>query len=397
MAREYPAANGAAFSMLLRTFLTRPTTSRRRAITVAARAMPASSVMFGGVWIGPGSGVERGDGDRADLGQPNADATVAAALDASIVEFDTAPWYGAGASEERLGRALARLRPGPSCLVITKAGRLFREPDGATPCRAGFDAPGRAPLSSRVCANDFTAAGARTSLAESLERLGLGAAGVRLGLRIHDPNDNSNNRVSSERFDEDEVDTALDGERGMVAGLSALRAEGAIAHVGLGMNCNREGHMGAPEEVVRLVNGAAPETFDSALLAGGWNLLSQAGLPCYSACEARGVAVHVAGVFASGLLAHEEGLYAYRAAPTQLLERAARWRELAARRGHALPALAIAFATLPACVDRVVIGMATPDQVRENLEWFAESAEVAPDVWHEAKAVGLLDARVPTP
>ena len=145
----------------------------------------------------------------------------------------------------------------------------------------------------------------------------------------------------------------------MVAGLSALRAEGAIAHVGLGMNCNREGHMGAPEEVVRLVNGAAPETFDSALLAGGWNLLSQAGLPCYSVCEARGVAVHVAG-FASGLLAPRRGLlYAYRAAPTQHFVEPARWREPPRAVATALPGRDRQSSRRPAWNEG--IGMATPE------------------------------------
>ena len=62
-------------------------------------------------------------------------------------------------------------------------------------------------------------------------------------------------------------------------------------------------------------------TFDSALLAGGWNLLSQAGAPCLAACAARGVAVHVAGVFASGLLVDPtEGTYAYQRAPPAMVE-----------------------------------------------------------------------------
>jgi aryl-alcohol dehydrogenase-like predicted oxidoreductase len=104
----------------------------------ASRVLTPAELMFGGIWIGPGSG-NNGDGSRPDLGQANADATVRAAYDAGIVEFDTAPWYGAGSSEDRLGRALRGI---PNARVTTKTGRLFTEPDG-TPALEGFDAPGR--------------------------------------------------------------------------------------------------------------------------------------------------------------------------------------------------------------------------------------------------------------
>lgn len=161
---------------------------------VERRALSANEIMFGGIWIGPGSG-DRGDGHRPDLGQTNADATVQAALDAGILDFDTAPWYGAGASEERLGRALSKLAPGAH--TITKAGRLFSEADG-TPALFGFDTAERA--KSRVCSNDYSAAGTDKSLAHSLDRLGLSSV---YGLRIHDPNDNSlNSRAAPSGTDE---------------------------------------------------------------------------------------------------------------------------------------------------------------------------------------------------
>eukprot|EP00966_Prymnesium_polylepis_P128786 2978552-Prymnesium_polylepis.1 len=296
-------------------------------LSVTPRALEAADIMFGGIWIGPGSGGERGDGNRPDPGQEAADEAVRAALDAGIVEFDTAPWYGAGASEERLGRAVQAM---PNARIITKVGRRFQEPSGA-PSLAGFDVAGRPPLSERVCVNDYSRAGTDLSLSESLDRMGVPAV---LGLRIHDPNDNSNNNAAMRSAGHelaDEVAQAIDPEGGMCGRLAELRAAGTIAHVGLGMNCNREAHQGVPDEVLRLVRGCPAGTFDSALLAGGWNLLSQAGLPCYAECEARGIAVHVAGVFASGLLVNpEEGTYAYKAAPPEMVERAARW-------GGALP------------------------------------------------------------
>mmetsp|Transcript_31550 Transcript_31550/g.86943 ORF Transcript_31550/g.86943 Transcript_31550/m.86943 type:complete len:377 (+) Transcript_31550:53-1183(+) len=359
-------------------------------LSVAPRALTPEQLIFGATWLAPGGG-SRGDGDRLDPGQENADATIAAAVAAGIREFDTAPWYGSGTSEERLGRALLKVPQDVGVRVFTKAGRLFRDPDGA-PCLAGFDAPGRFPVQERVCSNDYTATGARLSLSESLDRIGVASV---FGLRIHDPNDNSCNHHGMEGF-VDEVAIAL-GEDGMCAEFRRLREAGTVAHFGLGMNCNREAFQGAPDDVLRLLRESEAGTFDSALLAGGWNLLSQAGLPCFAECERLGIEVHVAGVFASGVLVTPDGTYAYRTAPSEVLERVERWRSLATRRGLSLPAVAIAFASLPRCVTRMVIGMASPEQVEQTMAWVAESAAVPASLWAEARAEGLLQAYVPVP
>merc|ERR1740129_675555 len=130
-----------------------------------------------------------------DPGQANANALLRAAAEAGIVEADTAPWYSYGVSEERLGRAIRE---------EGLEGRI------------------------RVCTNDYTATGTDVSLSQSLARMGL--PGV-FGLRIHDPNDNSNNVIGAPDF-VDEVAIALDCESGMCAGLRGLREKGVIAHVG---------------------------------------------------------------------------------------------------------------------------------------------------------------------
>lgn len=154
---------------------------------------------------------------------------------------------------------------------------------------------------------------------------------------------------------------------------------------------------GVPGEILRMIGGTEAGTFDSALLAGGWNLLTQAGLPCFAECEARGIEVHVAGVFASGLLVSTDGTYAYKKAPADKVAAAEAWRSLAEKHGFSLPAVAIAFAALPKCVTKVVLGMVTPKQVKQNLAWVEESGGVGPAFWAEAKATGLLDIAVPTP
>ena len=306
--------------------------------------------------------------------------------------------------------------------IGTKIGRLFLEADGAP---ALFHDERKRSLTEQVrerrCVNDYTADGASRSLGESIDRLGLGALDAPKGtearqrkghgktpssggaaarrrvhtLRIHDPNDNSNNRFGCAGFT-DEVAIAV-GEGGAMQELRRLRAEGTIAHVGLGMNCNREAHQGVPEEIVRLLSSCERGTFDSALLAGGWNLLCQAGLPCLLECQRLRVEVHVAGVFASGLLVREGGTYAYQSASAEHVERAARWRRLGERHGCSLPALAIAFAALPKCVTRLVIGFGSAEQVGQTMAWVEESAKVPLALWREARGEGLLDAAFPLP
>jgi D-threo-aldose 1-dehydrogenase len=79
------------------------------------------------------------------------------------------------------------------------------------------------------------------------------------------------------------------------------------------------------------------------------------------------------------------------------VQRSEAWRALAAQYGVSLQAVAIAFAALPTCVTRVVLGMASAQQVAENVAWVTESVRVPPAIWAQAKAAGLLDAAVPTP
>ena len=255
-----------------------------------------------------------------------------AAMEAGIEDFDTvrshptppipagpqpcghggqAPLYSAGVDEQRLGLALARWREAGHALprIWTKAGTLVRqEADTALPVPpdAARDAVGRTLVS------DYTAQGARLSFAESVARLGLDPSAnngpTLAGLRIHD-------------CPTDQVDIALSSE-GMLAGLRELRSEGKIGHVSLGMNANL-----VAADILRLVRGALAGTFDTLLLAGGYNLLCQVplpvvlrepgrrfprlrviwrwqdGAPVMVEAARRGAVIHNAGSLASGLLA----------------------------------------------------------------------------------------------
>merc|ERR1712048_157757 len=103
-----------------------------------------------------------------------------------------------------------------------------------------------------------------------------------------------------------------------------------------------------------------------------------------------GIEVHVAGIYASGLLVGVDR-YAYKAAPVEMKDKAERWRSLAEKHGCSLPAVAMAFAALPTVVTRVVVGLATPEQVDQTLKTLEESGKVPIAIWQEAKDVGLLN------
>ena len=365
-------------------------------LAVEARAMRPGDVMMGVPWLSPVPGLP--DSLDNDPGQEHANAVIAAALAAGVRHFDTAPLYGMGCSEEVFGAALVAARAhgvdgAAEAQVYTKVGRLIRDAEGQR-MRPGWDQPGATPLEDRTITNDYSAAGVDASLEESLERLGVEAVHT---LRVHDPNDNSDKPGKGRDGDEGDDEVAIAaGPGGACERLGELREAGTLDAVSLGMNSNKHDHQGVPEEIVRLIRTAAPGTFDSALLAGGWNLLTQAGLPCLQQCEESGVAVHVAGVFATGVLAGGD-TYAYQLAPEEMLEKKRGWEQLCQDHSLSLPALAIAFATYPACVSKLVLGIATEAELEQNLAAMEEAGRVPTVVWEQAKERGLLEGHIPTP
>ena len=164
----------------------------------------------------------------------------------------------------------------------------------------------------------------------------------------------------------------------------------------------------------------APEgTFDTALLAGGWNLLGQDSLPIITECQKRGIAVHNAGVFATGFLVGGES-YLYDTPPPEITAARAGWEALAARHGCSLPAVALRFASLPAIIEHgaprpsfavwkvaktkrflgwaaVLLGVKSPEEVELNVGTIEQAAAVPDQLWADAKAEGLLPADLPVP
>jgi len=277
--------------------------------------------------------------------------------------FDTAPHYGLGLSERRLGRALAD-RPRAGYVVSTKVGRVLEaDPAGASVRDGeGFDVPA---TWRRVW--DFSADGVRRSLAASLDRLGLERADVVL---LHDPDHHWRQAVEE-----------------AYPVLHELRAQGVVGAVGAGMN------------QWRMLADLVRETdLDVVLLAGRYTLLDQSALDgLLPLCQARGVSVVVGGPLNSGLLADPRpgATYDYAPGPPELVERARRLATVCARHGVTLPQAALAFPAGHPAVASVLVGMRSPAEVAENTTLAARPVPAA--LWEELFAERLLRADAPVP
>ncbi|WP_432561238.1 aldo/keto reductase [Kineococcus sp. SYSU DK003] len=284
-------------------------------------------------------------------------ATVDACWDAGIRYVDTAPHYGLGLSEERVGAAL-RDRPRDQFVLQTKVGRLLRPVSGAgRDDTGGFDVP-----ATRERVWDFSAAGVRRSLEDSLERLGLDRVDVAL---VHDPDDHADQ-----------------ARAGALPELLRLREEGVVRAVGVGMN-----QTALPTRFVEEFD------LDVVLIAGRYHLLDAcAADDLLPAARRTGTAVVLGGVFASGMLAHEEppadATYAYAPAPAELLDRARRIAVVAREHGTTLPVLAVRAAAAHPAVASLVLGMRSPAEVRRNAELFA--TPVPDEAWEALRRQGLL-------
>jgi D-threo-aldose 1-dehydrogenase len=305
----------------------------------------------------------------AGLYQPVSDAeaqsTLQAAWDVGVRYFDTAPVYGLGLAEERLGRFLSSSSDLP--VISTKVGRLLVDepgPDAHVDSRSAplFEgAPPRTPVF------DFSYDAAHRSLEASLERLGVDRVDV---VFIHDPDD---------FFVE-----ALDGA---FRALSELRSQGVISAVGVGMSQSA------------MLNRFADEAdFDCFLLAGRYTLLEQPALEdLLPNCAERGISVIAGGVLNSGLLADPKpGItYEYAPADAQTLERALALEAVCKRHGVPLAAAAIQFPLGHAAIATVLLGVRTPAEMHQNEKLF--QWPIPQELWDELKAESLLAEHAPVP
>ncbi|MFE9450809.1 aldo/keto reductase [Streptomyces sp. NPDC006739] len=296
-----------------------------------------------------------------EVSEEQAHAAVEAAWQEGVRYFDTAPHYGLGLSERRLGAAL-RHRPRREYTISTKVGRRLEPTD------AGGDdlANGFAVAATHRRVWDFSADGVRRTLEASLERLGLDRVDV---VYLHDPDDHA-----EQAFGE-----------GYPA-LEELRSEGVVGAIGAGMN--------QAEMLTRFVRDT---DVDVVLCAGRYTLLDQrAGAGLLPAAAERGVSVVVGGAFNSGLLADPRptATYDYAEAPAELLARALRMREAADRHGITLRAAALAFCAGHPAVASVLAGARSAAEVHDCADQFATDVPAA--FWQELRDTGLLPPQEPS-
>jgi D-threo-aldose 1-dehydrogenase len=308
-----------------------------------------------------------GGGPLGGLFAPLDDDTAAEALmaawDVGVRYFDTAPHYGIGHSERRIGDFLSQKTRGVFTLS-SKAGRLLvpQDPEGRQD--VDFEVPA---THRRVW--DFSRDGILRSVEASLTRMGVDRFDV---LFLHDA--------------EDHFDTALhDG----YPALAELRSQGVVGAIGAGMY-----------HAAKLTTLVRETDVDVVMLAGRYTLLEQHALDeLLPACAERGVSVLAAAVFNSGVLAQprpaDGARFDYAPASPELLQRAHRIADVCEAHGVTLPQAAIAFPLCHPVVAGVVVGMRSAEEVRRNVASF--EAAVPAQVWGDLRGEGLLDERAPVP
>ena len=308
------------------------------------------------------------------VSETEAQETLQAAWDAGIRYYDTAPFYGYGKSEHRLGHFL-RQQERKDFILSSKVGRVLT----ATRDLDSFDKGGwigGLPFDYRF---DYSYDGIMRSWEDSLQRLGLSSIDV---LLIHDLD--SFFHDSEQRFSAHVNQLITSGWRA----LDELRSQGLIKAVGTGLN-----RMGALPRLIDAVD------LDLSIVAMPYTLLDQEVLEEeFPLCEEHGVRIVIGAVFASGILVSgptEGARYAYDTASPEILDKTRRIQEVCQRHDVPLPAAAMQFPLGHPLVSAIIPGAMKPSHIQTNAKWFQH--EIPADMWAELKTEGLLCEDAPTP
>ncbi|MFW6599898.1 aldo/keto reductase [Propionibacteriaceae bacterium Y2011] len=306
-----------------------------------------------------------GSANAGNLYEPMSDEQAeelfTAAWEAGVRHFDTAPHYGLGLAEERLGRFLAQ-RPRDEFFLSTKVGRLVV----AGPSAPTSDAQGFKVSHGRGRVVDYSRDGVRRSLAESLQRLGLDRVDA---VYVHDP----------EQLGDELITEHLTSA---IPACQELRDEGVVDRIGVG-SC----------AVPALQAGVEHGGIDEVMAAGVFTLLTQRAYPeLLAACDATGVQVLATAPFNSGLLAthppRADSHFDYGDVPDEQFEQALELAGICQRYGVELPTAALQFPLRYEPCRMVVTGAATPEQVRETTSRMSEP--VPDELWVELRRLGHI-------
>ena len=310
------------------------------------------------------------------LDEDEAVGTVAAAYKSGVRLFDTSPHYGNGLAELRVGAAL-RAQRRDSFVFATKVGRWMNPLEPVAPRDPKVFSPGFAgPLSHRA-AFDYSYDGTMRSVEQSLLRTGFDRIDI---LLIHDVDVWTHGADYETRFRE-----AMEGA---YKALDKLRASGAVAAIGVGLN-----------EADVAERFARAGDFDVMLLAGRYSLLEQPAAESFLplALEKK-IGIMMGGVFNSGILATgavEGAKYNYGPASPEIMARVRQIEAVCKRHRVPLRRAALAFALAHPAVISAVLGAVKRAEVKANLADVARPGPAA--LWQELKAAGLLSPASVTP
>jgi D-threo-aldose 1-dehydrogenase len=332
--------------------------------TIGTTGLAVTRLSFGGASIG---------GLFRRVGEGEAERVIRHAWDLGIRSFDTAPLYGYGESERRIGRALAD-RARDDFVVSTKVGRLVYPAD-AIPSGADID---RQAIGTREDAFyhrtepvrlvfDYSYDGVMRSIEASLARLQLDRIDIAL---IHDPDDHWEAAIG-----------------GAYRALDRLRSDGVVRAIGAGMN-----------QAPMLARFVRETDIDVVLAANRYTLLDQEAIhDLLPLCLQRGIAVLIGGVMNSGILVDPSpaGRFDYVTAPVEVVERARRLAVVCDRHGVELRTAAILFPLAHPAVSSLVTGVRSTEHLDEYPR--AMAMDLPPELWAELRAEGLLDPAAPVP
>ena len=304
--------------------------------------------------------------------EDDAQAMIADSWDSGVRYFDTAPLYGHGLSEHRVGHGLLH-RPRAEFVLVTKVGRrLYPQAPGTFPSGAWVEpGPFRAEF-------EYGYDSVLRQVEESLHRLCTDRVDI---LFIHDCDVYTHGPA-------DQPARFREAMAGAYPALRRLRDEGVVKAIGIGVN-----------EASVCYAAIQEADLDCILLAGRYTLLGQEPLDdLMPACEEWGIAVVLGGVFNSGVLATgpvEGAKFNYDLAPAPVLEQARALQAACARYDVPVPAAAVQFAAGHPAVASVLVGSRTLEQQRRNTEYF--SVEIPDQLWDDLRAAGLIREDAPTP
>lgn len=303
-----------------------------------------------------------------DIPEEEAEAVIEAAWEHGIRYFDTAPFYGAGLAELRLGKVLSKYNR-DDYVLATKVGRVVEE---ETEEKEGLFADGR----KNKVIDDYTAEGTLRSIEQSLERLQTDHLDY---VNVHDISPDFQGDEWLAKFEE--------ARTGAFRELTRLKKEGVIKGWGIGVNRT---------EPIEIALGLENVELDLSLQATRYTLLNHehALQRLMPEAEKQGVSIVVGAPYGSGVIAGGKH-YEYTEAPSEITSRVQQLQEIADSHGVNLIAAALQFSAAHPAVAAVIPGTSRPERIKENLD--AMNADIPDAFWHELRDKELVSPNAPLP